>query len=64
MIGGEFQIAVTDILNADSKIIVLGDRSDIAEKAFNITLENHVAILPGVVSRKKQVVPAITNAIG
>ena len=54
---------VTDILNADSKILVLGNKTNIAEKAFHITLENNTAILPGVVSRKKQMLPEILNNI-
>ena len=33
------------------------------EKAFNVKLENNTAFLKGVVSRKKQVVPNIDNAI-
>lgn len=50
---------VTDILNADSKVLVLGDKSDLVEKTFNVTLENKTALLPGVVSRKKQILPGI-----
>ena len=38
-------------------------KQEIAEKAFNVKLENDTAFLPGVVSRKKQVVPNIDNAI-
>lgn len=60
---GLYIFTVTDILNADSKVLVLGDRSDIVEKAFNITLENNTAILPGVVSRKKQILPEILKNI-
>lgn len=52
---------VTDILNADSKVLVLGSKSDIVEKAFKIQLNNNTAILPGVVSRKKQILPEILN---
>ena len=33
------------------------------ENAFNVQLVEHEANLPGVISRKKQVVPAITRAI-
>ena len=33
------------------------------ENAFNVQLVEHQANLPGVISRKKQVVPAITRAI-
>lgn len=57
-----FVLLITDILENNSQIIVLG-KQEIAEKAFNIKLENNTAFLPGVVSRKKQVVPNIDNAI-
>ena len=58
-----FMLAVTDILNADSKMLVLGNRTDIFEKAFNAKLENNTALLKGVVSRKKQILPSILKAI-
>ena len=58
-----FMLAVTDILNADSKMLVLGNRTDIFEKAFNSKLENNTALLKGVVSRKKQILPSILKVI-
>ena len=54
---------VTDILNASSKAIVLGNKKDIFEKAYNTKLFNNTAVLDGVVSRKKQVLPKILEAI-
>lgn len=54
---------VTDILNASSKAIVLGNRKEIFEKAYNTKLFNNTAILEGVVSRKKQVLPKLLEAI-
>lgn len=54
---------VTDILNASSKAIVLGNRRDIFEKAYDTKLFNNNAVLDGVVSRKKQVLPKILDAI-
>ncbi len=54
---------VTDILNASSKAIVLGNRRDVFEKAYNTKLFNNTAILDGVVSRKKQVLPKILEVI-
>lgn len=56
-------LLLTDILNEGSQILVTGDKPEIVEKAFKITIENNEAFLPGVLSRKKQVVPPITNAI-
>lgn len=54
---------VTDILNASSKAIVLGNKKDIFEKAYNTKLFNNTAVLDGVVSRKKQVLPKLLEAI-
>ena len=58
-----FVLLITDILENNSQIIVVGNRKDIAEKAFEVKLENNMAFLPGVVSRKKQVVPVIDKNI-
>ena len=57
-----FVFMITDIIENNTQVIVLG-KQEIAEKAFNIKLENNTAFLKGVVSRKKQVVPNIDNAI-
>ena len=54
---------VTDILEASSQAIVLGNRRDIFEKAYETKLCNNLAILNGVVSRKKQVLPKVLDAI-
>lgn len=54
---------VTDILNASSKAIVLGNKRDVFEKAYNTKLYNNTANLEGVVSRKKQVLPKILEVI-
>ena len=56
-------LLLTDILNEGSQILVTGEKPEIAEKAFKVTIEDNMAFLPGVLSRKKQVVPPITNAI-
>lgn len=56
-------LLLTDILNEGSQILVAGDKPEIVEKAFKVTIENNEAFLPGVLSRKKQVVPPITTAI-
>ena len=54
-----FILLITDIIENNSQIIAIGERQDVVEKAFNIKLENNMGFLPGVVSRKKQVVPVI-----
>ena len=56
-------LLLTEILNEGSEILVTGNKPEIVEKAFNVTLKDKGAFLPGVLSRKKQVVPPITNAI-
>ena len=59
-----FVFAITDILNSNSEIIVLGQNADeIIQKAFGKNLENHRAFLEGVVSRKKQLLPNIDKNI-
>jgi manganese-dependent inorganic pyrophosphatase len=57
-----FLLVVTDILNSDSVALALGRKADVVEKAYNVTLENNTALLKGVVSRKKQIVPVLTDA--
>lgn len=52
-----FVFVITDILNSDSTAIALGKEQQVVTKAFNTELNGNVAVLPGVVSRKKQVVP-------
>ena len=56
-------LLLTDILNEGSEILVAGNQPEIVEKAFNVTLKDNGAFLPGVLSRKKQVVPPITNTV-
>ena len=58
-----FVFVITDILNSNSEIIALGKRTDAVEKAFDVKLENNRAFLPGVVSRKKQLLPNIEKNI-
>lgn len=58
-----FLLVITDILENDSLALAIGDQASKVEKAFNVTLENNTALLRGVVSRKKQVVPVLTDAI-
>ena len=58
-----FVFAITDILNSNSEIIALGEKSNVIEPAFGKTLENNRAFLEGVVSRKKQLLPNIDKNI-
>jgi len=59
-----FVFVITDILNSDSTAIALGKEQQVVTKAFNTELNENVAVLPGVVSRKKQVVPPIDELLG
>lgn len=58
-----FFLAITDIINNNSQVIVLGQNTDIVERSYGIKLENNTAFLPGIVSRKKQIIPVLTNNI-
>lgn len=58
-----FVLVVTDILNSNSKVLALGQQQPAVEKAFNVALDQNTALLEGVVSRKKQVVPQLTAAL-
>lgn len=57
-----FVLVVTNILDSDSEILVVGEPKEKIEAAFDVKLVNQRALLKGVVSRKKQVVPQITAA--
>ncbi|ADG13329.1 DHHA2 domain protein [Methanocaldococcus infernus ME] len=52
---------ITDIMKEGSEILVIGNK-EMFEKAFNVKLENNSIFLPGVMSRKKQVVPPLERA--
>lgn len=56
-----FMLAITDIINSNSQAIVLGNKSELVEKSYNVKLEDNSAFLPGVVSRKKQIIPILTE---
>lgn len=58
----DFVLMITDIVNSNSEILALGSNLDKVEAAFNFKLENNHAFLAGAVSRKKQVVPQLTDA--
>ena len=52
-----FVFVITDIVNSNSEAIVLGERTDVISKEYEI--KDNVAVMPGVVSRKKQVLPLV-----
>jgi manganese-dependent inorganic pyrophosphatase len=57
-----FLFVITDILNNDSVGLALGKDASLVEKAYNVKLEGNQAVLKGVVSRKAQIVPVLTDA--
>lgn len=58
-----FLFLVTDILNGDSVAVALGERASAVERAYGVSLESNRALLAGVVSRKLQVVPVLTETL-
>ncbi|MGO4107129.1 manganese-dependent inorganic pyrophosphatase [Paenibacillus sp. YAF4_2] len=58
-----FVLVVTDILNSDSIALTLGSKAAAVEQAYNVTLEGNKALLKGVVSRKSQIVPVLTETL-
>ena len=49
---------VVDILNEESTLLVPNDLvKSVAEKSFDATVSGDTVVLPGVVSRKKQIIP-------
>ncbi|UUO24282.1 manganese-dependent inorganic pyrophosphatase [Colwellia sp. M166] len=54
-------LLLTDIMQEGSELLVVSDDISIVEKAYDITLVDGKAWLPGVMSRKKQVVPPLQD---
>jgi manganese-dependent inorganic pyrophosphatase len=50
-----------DIIKQESKMFLLDQEKPVAESAFNTKATGSFLILPGVVSRKKQIAPSIIN---
>jgi manganese-dependent inorganic pyrophosphatase len=55
-------LMVTDILAKGTKLLVAGDLAPV-ERAFGLDADGGVLDLPGVMSRKKQVVPPLLAAL-
>lgn len=58
-----FLFVITNILTNDSVGLALGNQVAAVETAFGVKLDKNNAVLKGVVSRKKQVVPNLTDAL-
>ena len=58
-------LMLTNILTQSTTLLYVGkDAENIVSMAFHTQAENGVAELPGVVSRKKQMVPSLIAALG
>ncbi|RMH44356.1 MAG: manganese-dependent inorganic pyrophosphatase [Alphaproteobacteria bacterium] len=52
---------VVDILNEQATLLVPNDLvRQVAEKSFGVKVEGDTVVLPGIVSRKKQIIPSLT----
>ncbi|WP_406242449.1 putative manganese-dependent inorganic diphosphatase [Tissierella carlieri] len=58
-----FILMLTDIFKEASEMVVVGHNKELVAKAFGKSLVNNSFYAPGVLSRKKQVVPPITNTL-
>ncbi|MBA3533654.1 MAG: putative manganese-dependent inorganic diphosphatase [Ardenticatenales bacterium] len=55
-------LMVTDILSEGTELLAVG-RTRIVERAFNVSLQDSSVYLPGVLSRKQQVVPPLSAVL-
>ncbi|AZB44087.1 manganese-dependent inorganic pyrophosphatase [Bacillus sp. FJAT-42376] len=58
-----FLFVVTDILESDSIALASGRDVEAVERAYQVKIEDSRALLKGVVSRKKQIVPILTETL-
>ena len=56
-------LMLTDVLLEGTQIIYLGD-DEVIHQAFNVTPKENTAFLPGIMSRKKQVIPMLSALWG
>ena len=54
-----FLLMITDVLREGTELLAVGDMEAVQE-AFHVKMVNNAAFLPGVLSRKKQIVPALS----
>lgn len=55
-------LLLTDIMKEGSELLVATDEPEIVKKAFGVDLQGDAIWLPGIMSRKKQVVPNFQKA--
>ena len=56
-------LMLTDVLKEGTEIIYIGE-DEIIQQAFNVTPKGYCAFLPGIMSRKKQIIPMLTAMWG
>ena len=56
-------LMITDILNGGSEILYAGDAVSVMKDLFNSASEESSGYLPGIISRKKQVIPQLLNKL-
>ncbi len=52
-------LMLTDVLKEGTMLLAVGDHESV-EQAFNVSIKDNAAFLKGVISRKKQIVPALS----
>jgi manganese-dependent inorganic pyrophosphatase len=57
-----YALMITDIVSKCTELLVAGNPGPM-ERAFGVTAEHQVLVLPGVMSRKKQVAPRVLAAL-
>ena len=55
-------LMITDVVGCGTELLVAGRARDLTLKAFGLPVTQRSIFLPGVVSRKKQIVPKLTYA--
>jgi manganese-dependent inorganic pyrophosphatase len=53
---------LTDIANESTELLFVGNHTELVSRAFDENIEGNSVELPGVVSRKKQVIPPLVNS--
>ncbi|MDF2521081.1 MAG: inorganic diphosphatase [Clostridia bacterium] len=53
---------LTDIANESTQLLFVGSHTELVSRAFDGAIEGNSIELPGVVSRKKQVIPPLVNS--
>ena len=57
-------LMLTDIMKEGTELLIASDDESIIEKAFGVKPANKKAWLPGIMSRKKQIIPFLEKVLG